>query len=118
VSPRTPQRSKRPAQGRLDGTALLDAEAWLRQRLMDHGALERLPDLKPQVRDVTAGVTTTAMRAERMRQLIVRHQLGATIAGRRGGKTETYADLFERVYGEPLITPAMRDPRAALRGKS
>lgn len=111
------QARRAPVQGKLEGVALLDAEAWLRQRLTDHGALERVPDLKHRVREVTAGVTTIAMRAERMRQVILRHHLEAVIAGRRGSKAETYADLFERVYSEPLVTPAMRDPRAALRGK-
>ena len=116
--PRT-QARKAPVHGKLEGLALLDAEAWLRQRLTEHGALERVPDLKHQVRDVTAGITTIALRAERMRQVIVRHSLAAVVAGgSRKGKPETYADLFERIYGEPLITEAMRDPRAALRGKS
>lgn len=101
----------------LTGSAILADEAWLRQRLTDHGALENVPDLKHQVRDITAGVTTTATRAQRMRELIVRHHLEVVVAGRRGGKTETYTELFERIYAEPLITPAMRDPRAALRGK-
>lgn len=116
--PRT-QARRSPVQGKLEGASLLDAEAWLRQRLIDHGALERVPDLKHQMREVTQGITTTAMRAERMRQVIVQHGLGVVIAGgSRKGKPETYAELFERIYGEPLITPEMRNPRSALRGKS
>lgn len=119
MSRKAPMQPKRQAQGRLEGTALMDAEAWLRQRLTDHGALENVPGLKHQVRDVTMGVTTIAMRAERLRQVIVRHGLSAVVAGgSRKGKPETYAELFERIYGEPLITEAMRDPRAALGGKS
>jgi hypothetical protein len=106
---------RRPIQGKLTGFDLMDAEAWLRQRLTDHGALERVPDLKHRVREVTAGATTTAERAERMRQVILHHSLEAIIAGRRGNKTETYADLFERIYGEPLITAAMRDAATELR---
>lgn len=106
---------RKPIQGKLTGFDLMDAEAWLRQRLTDHGALERMPDLKRQVRDVTAGVTTTAERAQRMRELILRHNLASVIAGRRGPKTETYADLFERIYGEKLVTDEMREAAAELR---
>ncbi|HEX5461914.1 MAG TPA: hypothetical protein VFX20_18260 [Steroidobacteraceae bacterium] len=108
--------STKPIQGKLEGVRLLDAEAWLRQRLIDHGVLERVPDLKHGVREVDLGVTTTAMRAERMRQLILRHGLEVVIAGgTRKGKPETYAELFERVYGEPVITDAMRAAAAELR---
>jgi hypothetical protein len=107
---------RRPIQGKLTGFDLMDAEAWLRRRLTDHGALEGLPDLKHQVIEVTAGVTTTAARAERMRQVILRHNLEAVVAGgTRKGKPETYADCFERIYGELLITDAMRAAAAELR---
>lgn len=114
---RTSQQSRdqRPIQGKLDGFDLMDAEAWLRQRLTGHGALERMPDLKHQVSDVTAGVTTTAERGERMRQVILKRRLEAVVAGRRGTKTETYSDLFERIYGEKLITDETRQAAADLR---
>lgn len=51
------------------------------------------------------GITTAEERRERVRQLIERRQLHMAIAGRSpSGKTETWAELFARVYGEP-VTP-------------
>lgn len=110
-----PSRAHRPIQGKLDGFALMDAEADLRRRLVDHGAIENSPRLQHHVKAVTNGATTTAVRAERLRKVILYHRLETVIARGERGKPQTYAELFELVYGEPLITAAMRDAAAELR---
>jgi len=49
------------------------------------------------------GVTTRADRREKIRAAILDGAKGQTIAGRRAHKTpETWAELFRRVYREPL----------------
>lgn len=75
------------------GTELLSVELWLSQRLREHG-----------VPMVTAGVTDAAMRRERVRKGILDHGLTAVIVGRnpKTKKTETYEQLFSRVYGMSL----------------
>jgi hypothetical protein len=110
--------SSKPIQRSHTGSAVMADEAWLRQRLTDHGALEHIADLKHQVREVTAGVTTTAERSARLRQVILKHNLEAVITGKRQGKTETYAETFERVYGEKLITDEMREAATQLRRRN
>ena len=68
------------------------AEAWLRDRL-------HAPDL-------FAGVTTADERRERVRRAILENGLArecATHTQARG--RETWAELFARVYGQPLIAP-------------
>ncbi len=75
-------------------------EIWLAQRLERHGVA------------VLAGITTSNDRRERIRTAILEHCLSAVIAGSRARKPETYAQLFERLYGEPLVsnTPQSRSP--------
>lgn len=99
----------RSGQGKLDwtrlaGTALLDAEADLRKRLHEHGAVENNPRLQHHVAAITRGVTTTELRADRTRKLILHHHLEGE-----------YSAAFERVYGEPVITDGMRQAAAGLR---
>jgi hypothetical protein len=74
-------------------TELLAVELWLGKRLTEHG-----------VPLVTRGVTTANERRERIRQGIVDNGLSAVIVGRnpKDRKPETYAQLFERVYGMRL----------------
>lgn len=97
----------RPAQQRLDeahGTGKANAEAWLIWRLGQLG--ERIEE----------GATDYAIRAERVRKVILHARLEAAIAGgTRKGKPETFAQVFERVYGEPLITEAMSAAAKKLR---
>lgn len=67
----------------------ITVESWIARRL--------------QRPDLFAGVTTPDQRRERVRQVIVDGRLEHGIAGKRDGVTcETWADLFQRVYGEPL----------------
>lgn len=69
-----------------------DAEIYLTRRLKDHGAL------------IFEGDTTAQARRERFRSAIVNHGLDCVIVGRnKAGKPETYADLFERIFKDPLI---------------
>lgn len=71
--------------------AALDAELWLVKRLGEHGVR------------VFDGVTDTASRSERVRAAIRTHRLTAVIAGKgKDGKTKTYAQAFEAVYGQKL----------------
>jgi hypothetical protein len=64
-------------------------ESWLCRRLQE-----------PTLFD---GITTPEERRERVRALIERRQLHLAIAGgTNAGKPETWAELFERVYGEPV----------------
>lgn len=50
-----------------------------------------------------AGVTTRGQRCDRIRAEILGRNLADRAAGRRvNGSTETWAELFERVYQQPL----------------
>jgi len=72
----------------------LDAETWLAKRLGQHGA------------NVFDGVTDTASRRERVREAILEHGLTTVIVGKgKDGKTKTYAQAYEAVYGEKLEGP-------------
>jgi hypothetical protein len=80
----------------------LDGEMWL---------AERLGELGVRVFD---GLTDRAQRIERFRAAI--ETVGShVIAGRRrDGKPETYAQVFERLYAEPLApVPTPPGPRKA-----
>lgn len=73
-----------------------DAEIYLTRRLRDHGA------------QIFEGDTTREARRERYRSAIVNHGLERVIVGHnKAGKCETYADLFERLFNEPL-TPKLQ----------
>jgi hypothetical protein len=70
----------------------LDGEAWLANRLSRFGVLLPLFD----------GLTTTATRRARFREVINGHKLELVVCGSIGRKPYTYAQAFERLYGEPL----------------
>jgi hypothetical protein len=54
--------------------------------------------------DLFAGVTTPDERRERIRQVIVDGRMAMAIAGKRAGQSaETWSDLFQRVYEQPLV---------------
>lgn len=75
----------------------LAAEAWLIHRLGDHG------------RHVEDGVTDVTVRRERIRAAILEGTLDTVVVGRAAsGKPETYAEAFERLYGEPLAPASSR----------
>jgi hypothetical protein len=64
-------------------------EAWIARRL--------------QRPDLLAGVTTPDERRERVRQAIVDGRMAMAVAGKRAGQpAETWREVFERVYGQPL----------------
>lgn len=70
----------------------LDGELWLARRLGKHGVLI-----------VFEGDTDPETRKQRMRQAIVDRGLECVVVGRGpGGKTNTYAQAFERLYGVKL----------------
>lgn len=68
---------------------VMDAEAWLAKRLGRDGELIRLFD----------GVTDSNTRREKLRAAILRRG-PSRICGHRDGRDLTYADAFERIYGE------------------
>lgn len=71
----------------------LDAEIYLAKRLLQHGV------------DIFAGATDAQSRKELIRAAIIEHELDSTLVGRnpKTRKVETYAQVFERLYGEPLM---------------
>lgn len=71
---------------------VLNAELWLAGRLRDHGVAF----------DPFEGLTDAPDRRERFRQAILANGLSTVMAGRRGGKAESYAQVFERLYGRAL----------------
>jgi hypothetical protein len=69
----------------------LDAEIWFAKRLVQI--------LTP----VFVGTTDRDTRRERFRKAIIAGGLDNVVCGKRSdGKTETFAEAFERLYGEPL----------------
>jgi hypothetical protein len=72
----------------------IDAEMWLLGRLQHHLA------------QVFTGATDPDVRRERVRRAIILGELDSIILGKRaGGGSETYAQAFERLYGQPLHPP-------------
>jgi hypothetical protein len=69
-----------------------DAEKWFAKRLTEHGVT------------ILSGAADRKTRMERFRSAILGCYLEAAIAGKNAatGKAETYAQSFERLYGEPL----------------
>lgn len=76
----------------------LEAEAWLGERLKQLGC-----DLYAD------GAVFTHFR-DRVRQVILVNRLECVIVGRHDGKPESYAQTFQRLYGEPLGKKAKREP--------
>lgn len=69
----------------------MDGELWLSRRLILHGV------------DLHAGTTDTNLRKDRAREAIKSHGLECVICGRGpDSKPNTYAQAFERLYGEKL----------------
>jgi len=77
-------------QAALDFPVTTQAESYIVKRLRDHGAF-----IYP--------VSDAFPLKERIRRSILDSKLDCIVIGRNlGGKVETYAQLFERLYGEPL----------------
>lgn len=80
--------------------AHFDAEAYLARRLGEHGTR------------VFTGVTDAQIRKDRFRAAIIDGGHSCTIIGRNlAGKVETYAQLFERMFNEPLIAKTRKGKR-------
>ena len=80
----------------------LDAEIWFAKRLVQI--------LTP----IFIGKTDRALRCERFRTAIISAGLDKVVAGtRKDGKTETFEQAFERLYGEALHKPK---PKGTARG--
>jgi hypothetical protein len=68
-----------------------DQEHYIVRRLHEHGA------------DIYSGVTDPEIRKARIRAAIVNNRLEYAVVGKNlAGKTETWADLFKRVFNEQL----------------
>jgi hypothetical protein len=77
-----------------------DAEVLFAKRLADHG------------KRVFEGTTDPALRKARIRQAILDSNMDCTIIRTDAkGKPETYAQLFERHFNEPLV-PTRKGKRA------
>ena len=62
--------------------------------------VKRLKQHRP---GITAGLTDSGDRRERIRAAIIECGLDCAIIGRKpDGRSETYAEAFTRFYGEPL----------------
>ncbi len=70
----------------------VSVEAYFERRLREHCGLGYVFD----------GITDPSVRKERIRRGILDHELGAAIIGRRGAKSETYRQAFERHFREKL----------------
>jgi hypothetical protein len=68
-----------------------DAETFLAGRLKDRGL------------GVFIGATDETIRKDRFRKAIIAGNLASVLVDKHlSGKSETFARLFERIYGEPL----------------
>ena len=78
----------------------LAGELWLAERLAPHGALA-----DPE--GIFAGASDHASRRERFRAAISGEGLAYVVCGRdpQSRKPLTYAEAFERIYGERLGVP-------------
>jgi hypothetical protein len=79
-------------------TIAMQQEVWFVSRMREHGAPANLPD-------PFQGVTEPTLRRDRIREWIRELGLAQVIIGCRNGKSETYQQAFERLYGEPLRKP-------------
>ena len=75
-----------------------EAEAWLAEKLKQHGV------------DIYYDAGEFPSFRERLRAAILRYQVAHVIVGRHAGRTETYLHTFERLYGVPLIPTADTKP--------
>lgn len=90
-------RAKQKSLGPIDGAELLKREVFMAQRLKAHGC------------DVFAGSSDTASRKACFRRVITERGLEHTILARdTSGHCVTYAQAFERTYGESLAPQATR----------
>jgi len=87
----------------VSNTTSIESEIWLHARAREHGATGP---------DPFSGVTDTAGRCRAMRALLLSNGLSSIVCGSRQGKCETYAQTFERLYGEPLDDSKPAAPRA------
>ena len=79
----------------------IDADMWLAQRIALHA---RRPMVEVMSR-VFGGDTDDRSRAQRFRQAIIEFRLENAVVGKRNGEPESYAQHFERRFGEPLVVP-------------
>lgn len=80
----------------------LDAELFIARRLKELG------------KGVFDGITDPDERRERIRFAIINGAIDVSVIGRHpdSGRTETFAQAFERFYGEPLEPPLRKGKRA------
>jgi hypothetical protein len=77
-----------------------DTEMFFARRLKEHG------------KRCFEGITWPEVTKERIRAAIIESRVDCVIIGRApNGKPETYAQSFERFYGEPLIPTTRKGKR-------
>lgn len=65
-----------------------ELEAWICERL--------------HLRDLFAGYTDAAMRADRLKAVLLERGLTESVAGSRGGKPVKWRDLFFQLYAQQI----------------
>lgn len=74
----------------LDAYAFLEGELWFAKRLGEHGM------------EIVFGGDSPSERRARIRAAILHGGLSAVIVGKSEGRAQTYAQAFQRLYGEAL----------------
>jgi len=78
-----------------------DVEMYFARRLGEHG------------KRIFTGLSDPTITKDRIRQAIIDSHVDCTIIGRApNGKPETYAQSFERFYGEPLHPKTTKGKRS------
>lgn len=78
-----------------------DVEMYFARRLGEHG------------KRCFTGISDPTITKDRIRQAIIDSHVDCAIIGRApNGKPETYAQSFERFYGEPLVPKTPRGKRS------
>lgn len=83
-------------------------QVWFVARLREHGV-----EIQRSANQAIDGVTTMTERRERLRTAILAHGIAGVIVGSNNGKCESYAQAFERLFGEPLVPKPTRGKRNA-----
>lgn len=65
-------------------------------------ALEQWICKQLQLRDLFSGTTTTEIRRDRLKVVLLERGLTNSNAGKHDGKTMTWSTLFRELYGEDL----------------
>ena len=102
--PRKPVRPREPEPDTPQLFDHLEAESWLGERLKAHGC------------DLYADGPVFAHFRDRVRKVILDNGMACVIVGRHDNKPESYAQTFQRLYGEPLGKKTPRGTNTTTKG--